>query len=134
MRTGTCKYFNGITPRNELCGGGLNIRAVTGGDGFGWARRMPCMKNNEGDITCELYTEPTNEEIEKEESEMKEAMDRMLKAMPFISELKQEFDGVGGSGTHPCPVCNNTLHFTVSACNNHVHGCCETDDCLKWME
>lgn len=43
--------------------------------------------------------------------------------------------GHGGSGTMPCPHCKTgTLHFRVASINGHVHGQCETEGCLRWME
>lgn len=42
--------------------------------------------------------------------------------------------GHGGGGTIICPKCHGTLHFSVASINGHVHGNCETADCLRWME
>ena len=42
--------------------------------------------------------------------------------------------GNGGSGILVCPKCGGTLHFRVAGCNGHIHGMCETKDCLRWME
>jgi len=33
-----------------------------------------------------------------------------------------------------CPICKGRLHLKQSALNGHVHGRCETADCLHWME
>lgn len=33
-----------------------------------------------------------------------------------------------------CPVCNGRLHLSQSAYNGHVHGKCETQGCVSWME
>ncbi len=37
-------------------------------------------------------------------------------------------------GTIECPICKGKLHYTVASLNGHVHGKCETENCLSWME
>jgi hypothetical protein len=35
----------------------------------------------------------------------------------------------------PCPICGGKLHLTIAgAYNGHVHGHCETKECVSWME
>jgi len=33
-----------------------------------------------------------------------------------------------------CPACKGRLHLSQAAYNGHVHGKCETDGCVSWME
>ena len=33
-----------------------------------------------------------------------------------------------------CPVCGGVLRYSKAECNGHVHGKCDTDTCLYWME
>lgn len=33
-----------------------------------------------------------------------------------------------------CPICDGKLHLSQSSYNGHVHGKCETEGCLSWME
>lgn len=33
-----------------------------------------------------------------------------------------------------CPACKGLLHLSQAAYNGHVHGHCETPDCVSWME
>ena len=33
-----------------------------------------------------------------------------------------------------CPICRGKLHLSQSSYNGHVHGQCETDGCVEWME
>lgn len=33
-----------------------------------------------------------------------------------------------------CPACKGRLHLSIAAYNGHVHGKCETDGCVAWME
>lgn len=38
------------------------------------------------------------------------------------------------SGTIECPVCKGRLAWTRDSVNGHLHGQCETDGCLRWMQ
>ena len=33
-----------------------------------------------------------------------------------------------------CPICKGKLHLSQSSYNGHVHGQCETNGCVEWME
>ncbi len=39
-------------------------------------------------------------------------------------------------GAIDCPVCagSQTLKFSRSGTNGHIHGLCKTKDCVSWME
>lgn len=37
-------------------------------------------------------------------------------------------------GVIECPKCNGHLHYSISSYNGHIHGQCETKDCLCWMQ
>jgi hypothetical protein len=36
------------------------------------------------------------------------------------------------AGVIECPRCQGQLHYCVQK-NGHIHGHCESEDCLKWM-
>ncbi|MCU7842178.1 MAG: hypothetical protein KZQ94_22755 [Candidatus Thiodiazotropha sp. (ex Troendleina suluensis)] len=131
QKEGKCKHFNGI--QHDQCLAGLNIRSVVGGDPFGWTKRMPCFKRNDTDIVCRQYSEPTVEEIADAEAEWQKSIDEITKVVPLCAELRKKHPG-GGSGNVKCPSCGGTLHYAVAQCNGHVHGACETEGCLRWME
>ena len=38
------------------------------------------------------------------------------------------------SGTVECPTCKGRLAWARDASNGHLHGQCETDGCLRWMQ
>lgn len=40
----------------------------------------------------------------------------------------------GDSGTIECPVCKGRLAWARDSHNGHLHGQCETDGCLRWMQ
>jgi hypothetical protein len=49
----------------------------------------------------------------------------------MTGEKNENGDSVG---TIRCPKCKNNLNYFISKYNGHVHGTCETRDCLDWME
>ena len=132
MKAGTCKHFRGI--QHDTCLADQPWRKITGGERVGIAKRMPCIKSEFSTDTCDLYTEPTEKEIEESNAWIEQAIANIKEAAPLISKLKEEFKDVGGYGTRNCPVCGNIFHFTVAECNGHVHGKCETTGCLRFME
>jgi len=131
IKNGVCKHFRGV--QHELCIAGINWRKVTGGDSFGIATRMPCFKKNNSPAKCSHYVEPTQQEIDREEIEFKKLICRMEKAAPIISNWREKLP-IGKSEIIKCPVCGGKLHLSQAACNGHIHGRCETKDCLQWME
>lgn len=40
----------------------------------------------------------------------------------------------GDSGIVECPVCKGRLDWARDSFNGHLHGQCETDGCLRWMQ
>lgn len=40
----------------------------------------------------------------------------------------------GDSGTIECPTCKGRLAWIRDSHNGHVHGQCDTDGCLRWMQ
>ena len=40
----------------------------------------------------------------------------------------------GDSGTIKCPACKGSLTWARDSSNGHLHGQCETDGCLRWMQ
>lgn len=41
---------------------------------------------------------------------------------------------VGKAEVIECPACKGRLHLSQSSYNGHVHGKCETEGCVSWME
>lgn len=134
FKKSTCKHFNGTV--NECCRADVNYRQLVGGPDYGWARRLPCMSKYAGPdaVTCAKREEPTAEETAESEAEMKEHMNRFMKVQQLIIAMKKEFKGRSGQAIKTCPVCAGNLHMTIAGYNGHVHGRCETANCLAWME
>ncbi|KAB1068191.1 hypothetical protein F6X51_27145 [Methylobacterium planeticum] len=66
------------------------------------------------------------------------AKELMLGTQSEASPVQRAFaliaDEPGESGEIPCPTCASRLHWARDASNGHVHGQCETDGCLRWMQ
>ena len=143
MKKGTCRHFNGVgvgvdDRYEKCCDAGINYRKHVGGKDLGWACRMPCIKGGytkpEEVVPCDLYEEPTQEDIDKHEAGMDAHINRIMMCMPLIERIKKEHKGESWRGTEECPVCQGVLHLTHASCNGHVWGKCETKGCASWIE
>lgn len=126
-----CHHFNGII--NDCCGVGIEYDSLRAE-----GHRLPCLEPSMGDdrpaMRCELYRLSTPDEIAAEEATIKAAIERFTKTLPLIAEVKSVHEGEDWSGVVECPVCDGKLHMRHAAYNGHVHGKCETQGCLAWME
>jgi hypothetical protein len=152
MKKGTCKHYTGFTLFRTAgqCRAGVNYRDVTPDpDTSGCALRIPCHTvcnfYQPGQLaefarrgTCAKYEEPTDAEVAAHEAEI-EAMiakseAQMAATTPLLKRIKKDHKGQDWQGVEVCPVCGGKLHLSHAAYNGHVHGRCETEDCLNWME
>jgi hypothetical protein len=141
MKKGICRYFTGLPmvslqDQRTTCEAGINYRKHIGGPDLGWCSRAPCLTTSmsKEQVPCDKYEEPTQEEIDKFDAEVKEASDRMMRTIPFIEKIKKKYKGQNVKSTDECPECKGVLHFTHAAYNGHVWGKCETEECLNWVE
>ena len=122
----TCRHFNGI--QHKCCEVGIKYDQFKG--------RLPCIKKwAKGSEVCEQYVEPTAEEIAAHEREINESVNRMMKVTAAIAPWREKHQGHNFAEVVTCPICGGKLHLSIAgAYNNHVHGRCETKDCIAWME
>lgn len=150
MKHGTCVHFTGCRKSTDACKAGVIYEAA-----FNFPRtpgmflRMPCVnlipqpngelrpldRKDHKVIPCALYQEPTMLEIDAHEKEFEREFAKFIAGIKVASEWrvkpKPEADR---SEAVQCPICSGRLHLSQSAYNGHVHGHCETDGCLQWME
>jgi hypothetical protein len=119
MRKGTCIYFNGTVKEN--CEQGIAYKDVMKNR----LLDIPCFSKT--GFVCEKYKEPTDEQLKEQENKRNKSFKGMCEAIKLIKETKKQH------GTINCPVCGKKLGFTVSGYNGHIHGQCESDNCLAWM-
>ena len=152
MNHGTCIHFNGI--QNTACARGVAYdvnwpngpkpciqwigKSARGGTylepGEEPAERKPWPGADEAKA-CPFRQEPTSAEVQedriKTEAYMKKAMTAIKVASAWRVKPKPAADR---AEVVTCPVCDGRLHLSQSSYNGHVHGKCETDDCVSWME
>lgn len=135
----TCVHFSGI--QNEKCAAGINIREIVGGDDFGWAARLPCFLDTQEVCTaiCPSRQFPSREQAEKEVSDSEAATSRTLSVLRSAHEHAKNNGlgkGHGGAGSIPCPIpnCKGKIQYTVASYNGHMHGRCDSGNCVSWME
>lgn len=85
-------------------------------------------------IHCDKYERRTVEEVQAEDAEIEAHMAKFILVGPLVRRIKQEHKGESWSGVEACPVCKGKLHLSHAGYNSHVHGQCETDGCVSWME
>jgi len=137
MRKNTCVHFNGV--QHACCKAGVSYQAFKG-------HEIPCIKVWQSklkgsvpkvittDAKCEKYTEPTPEQIAAYDAEVQASMKKFSLTFPLIKAVKTEHKGKSWAGVMECPVCKGRLHMSHASYNGHVHGRCETKDCVAWME
>lgn len=142
MRKGFCKHWEpecGLS--REDCGAGLNPRQVTGGDDFGWIVRKPCDLDR-ATVTCNQYTEPTDQEIADEEKAAEESFIRFKTVLPLVGKIKDRLKNrinpsakeEAVTGETECPVCGELLLWRWSSYNGHVWMKCKREGCIAFME
>lgn len=152
MSPGTCIHFNGM--QHDKCDRGVAYEV-------NWPNGpKPCIKFIEksarggtyiraGEVPaerkpwpgadtakpCPFWQEPTPAEVEQDRIERDAAYERAKVAIRVASQWR-----VKPKPAHDrrevieCPCCKGRLHLSQSAYNGHVHGKCETDGCVSWME
>lgn len=84
---------------------------------------------------CPKWERRSLEHAEKRADAIAEMMNRMALVMPVVDKwrIKPKPKAYRAEDIQ-CPVCGGRLHLGQSDYNGHVHGTCETPDCVWWME
>jgi len=142
MKRGTCKHFYGC---DKPCGKGHDIREVVGEEDTGWLLRIPCITIAAGNmsgsqrshwnrrVSCVDYTEPTEAEITEFDADMEAHLKRLAAVKPLIKKIKEDA-AEDAMGETKCPVCDNTLRWSISSFNGHVWMKCSTQGCVSVVE
>ena len=137
MRAGSCVHWTGrsLHQRNAKCDGGVPYAAMDGDKAPGIVRRLPCFADNASpSFDCPKQQFPTPEEVEASEKAFRAHVDKVMAALVVIEPWRTKHRGKSHAEVVPCPACEGRLHLSISAVNSHVHGRCETDNCISWME
>lgn len=161
MNKGTCIHFTGLRDRKDCCKAGVNYAEAFDISKPGIMLRLPCIqyrilpahgrgtyikagaatvrkeidRRGETMAACPHFAEPTDEEIERDRRESDEHLERTLAAIKVSSEWRvKPKPAQDRREVVECPICKGRLHLSQSSYNGHVHGKCETDKCVSWME
>lgn len=136
-RDGWCNHYNG-TANNETCLAGVRYEDVR--DKSTKPFSLPCIVEwNHSGVKCDKCQMPTPEEIAERKAYLEARIEGIGKARAAIVEAcgGPWKEGMGPSGGRiTCPVCENpeSLSFTRSGYNGHIHAACKTEGCVAWME
>ena len=147
---GQCMHFNGT--QNSLCARGMRYeqfhpgmpciqwipRSARGGTylrpGEEPAEKRP-MPGAQPPERCPHYAEPDDETVQRDREEMDASLERTFAAITVASAWRvKPKPAADRREVVECPICKGRLHLSQSAYNGHVHGKCETDGCVAWME
>lgn len=128
-----CKHYRGMSEKTA-CEAGVefsSIQRVKFSD-------MPCFGPQNSSL-CDKSEYPTAEEMKEREAKLRKRFEGIAKARQAIVEAcggpwKKGDPGQGGA--IDCPVCDQAgaLSFSRSGYNGHIHACCKTETCVRWME
>lgn len=138
MSPDTCVHYTGCLGRGPECAAGVNYRELAGAKAapVGWIKRLPCIPRISEGVTpaaCDKFRVSTTEEIVADKAEWDAIWQRHLIVTPVVSEWRRK-PPTGKQEVIECPACKGRLHLSQSAYNGHVHGHCETQGCVSWME
>jgi len=99
----------------------------------------PCFLDEKGQskpnaTSCPSLRRPTTEEIVAHKAWLEKRWELMGVVMVGIGPWRAAHKGKSASDIVECPACNGRLHLSIAAYNGHVHGNCETEGCVSWME
>lgn len=85
---------------------------------------------------CPKWQRRSLEHAEKRADDIEEMFRRMDLVGPVVAKWRtwSESNREGKREVIACPACKGRLHLSQSSYNGHVHGKCETEDCVSWME
>lgn len=136
---GTCIHYTGVLTAAmhcvPTCRAGVVYRELAGGEEPGWVGRLPCSRWSKGSqqqATCEHRQMPTDQQVEAWRAWRDEHTRLSLQAVRLAkAAAKQSQRAVGEV---QCPACGGVLRWAVSRTNGHMHGRCDTGECIAWME
>ena len=130
------KHFRSMS-EHKTCEAGVEYETLRGIPFE--SRPCFCKTGLEPNSGCELAEFPTAEEIAAEEAEWQRRFQDTALARRRIVEFlggpwKRGMDGT--QGVIDCPVCESqeSLSFSRSGYNGHIHARCSTIGCVSWME
>ncbi|MES2910565.1 MAG: hypothetical protein V4718_04205 [Pseudomonadota bacterium] len=141
-----CQHYKpalGIDNHANWCTVGVDREAVkvvpTAEDRAKGIFGQPCMGGHhlpDPVAVCPQWIRRTREMGEDRADRTEKSMQRFTLVMPVVKAWRTwtKKNRVSKSEVIECPACKGKLHLSQAAFNGHVHGKCETPDCVSWME
>lgn len=132
-----CQHYGRGDGSSMVCAVGMDLKITqtvpTGDLQYKWG---PCIGGHtlENPHThCPHWIRRTREMGEKRADSIEAMIQRMKVVMPVVSAWRKK-PPIGKREVIECPKCKGRLHLSQSSYNGHVHGKCETDGCVSWIE
>lgn len=134
-RGGWCIYYRSQSqglgkPDLETCEADIPYETL--------GRPWPCFlekgKSKPDAAPCEKLRRPTAEEMAAHDVWSKNRTDVFMTVFAGIAPWREQHKGQSYGEIIECPACNGRLHLSIAGSNGHVHGRCETEGCVSWME
>jgi hypothetical protein len=103
---------------------------------MGAPNMAPCMGGHNCDdvrAICPKWERRSLEHAEARADSIEQSMKRMTLVGPVVGAWRKK-EPIGKAEVIECPACKGRLHLRQSSYNGHVHGHCETEGCVSWME
>ena len=134
---GWCIHYRGTVHGVESCEAGIHYKTAFRDRGVNF-QNQPCFlvkgESKPDAAHCEHLRRPTKEEIALHEQWFEKHMNMQRTVMTGIHPWREKHKGKSHAEVVECPSCKGRLHLSIAAYNGHVHGKCETEDCVSWME
>ena len=101
---------------------------------------QPCLSGHllpDATAVCSKWIRRTREMGEARADRVEAFFKQMDVVGPVVAKWRSGWskkNRVGKAEVIECPACNGKLHLSQAGVNGHVHGRCETPDCVSWME
>ena len=133
-----CQHYTTKPGLNGIsCAAGMNLAEIkkvpTGPSGY---LMGPCIGGH--DLTnphehCPNWIRRTREHGEARADAIEASLNRMRVVGSVVAEWRKKLPR-GKAEVIECPACKGRLHLSQAASNGHVHGKCETNGCVSWVE
>ncbi len=126
--------------RHDYCALGCDASArMDAGRKAGEPNMTPCIGGHKAKDVLVLCPKWQRRDIARSiarADSIEEMMDRMAIVGPVVAKWRTwaETNRVAKQEVIECPKCKGRLHLSQSSYNGHVHGHCETPECVSWME
>lgn len=126
--------------KSDYCALGLGAsEAMDRGRDAKESNMCPCIGGHKASdvlALCPKWERRSLEHAEKRADSIERSMKQMETSFAVVSAWRSwtTKNRVAKQEVIECPVCQGKLHLSQSSYNGHVRGCCETADCLNWIE